>query len=114
MRKLHELLPVARQYLVTDETASFWNPGVSAKTPYVCNAAHRAANAKDMTDAEASTLARAVLREVAEQARGRCDMLCELLAARHGASWKPTSLEYLPHRDLWLDEFQRKLERTKQ
>jgi len=114
MRKLHELLPIARQYLVTDETRSLWNPGESPNSPYVCNAAGRAAKVQAMTEEEAATLAQAVLREIAEQARGRCDMLCELLAARHGASWHSNSSDYFPHRDLWLDEFQRKLERTKQ
>lgn len=113
MRKLHELLPLARQHLVTHPTAVFWTPG-SAETPYVCNAASRAADASEMTQEEADALAHAVLSEIKEQARGRCDMLCELLSARHGACWHSTNPNYLPHRDLWLDEFQLKLERTKQ
>lgn len=114
MRKLHELLPIARQHLVTSRTRGFWSPGDSPNSPYVCNAAYRAAKFHAMTDTEAGALAHAVLSEIKEQARGRCDMLCELLSARHGASWHPNSSDYFPHRDLWLDEFQRKLERTKQ
>lgn len=115
MRKLYELLPLARQYLITQATAPIWEPGGAAlHTPYVCNAAHKAAEAGGMTKEEAEALACAVVREIDQQSRGRHDVLCPMLAARHGACWHSTNPNYLPHRDLWLDEFQLKLERTKQ
>lgn len=115
MRKLHELLPLARQYLIDVNTRGAWFSGAARLSPYVCNAADIAREVGLMTAEEAATLAEAVLAEISLQSRGRCDMLYSLIAQRQGIPVLTSQhRDYFPHRDLWLDEFQLKLERTKQ
>lgn len=105
MRKLSELLPIARKYLVTVEDVRD-----DAET-YACFAARDAHKAGEMTVVEYAELRDAIEAEIVRQTGGL--RITILGVADHCYDRRFESRccpEYIAFRDAWLDNLQGKLE----
>lgn len=105
MRKLSELLPIARQYLLTVE-----HPKMDVlHDEYACFAAKKAWQDGEMTHKEQWQIRTAIENELLNT-HG-----CSTIASAVREHFEDGHCElddpkYIGHRDKWLDEFQAKLE----
>lgn len=103
MRKISELLPIVRQHLrTTTEDGEV----------YVCDAANRAHWFDGITCEERKTFGDALYAEMDSQSRSVQIYLYRLL---YELGTLPVTIgvydiEYIPHRDAWLDAWQTKLQ----
>lgn len=114
IRKLHQLLPVAREHLLKEGEID--NRRVRNK--YTCYAADYAVYVGDMSEVECAKLRTAILNEIRHQGHDLMVALVELLLWQYKINVRldddidsfMSSEAYIRARDAWLDEFQAKLE----
>lgn len=106
MRKLSELLPIARQFLVNNDHS--WED--SQHDVYTCHAAEKAWLHGRMTRDEQQVLRDAIEAELYRQSDGYNCSISGYLGRFHDFCYSMYSPEYFVRRDQWLDEFQAKLE----
>jgi hypothetical protein len=105
MRKLSELLPIARKFLVTAENP-FEN---SMRDCFTCYAAEKAWRSGEMTMGEQIALRDAIEDELSRQRYG-ASTICRI-ASYAGVEYRHLNESaYIYFRDSWLDDFQSKLE----
>lgn len=106
MRKLSELLPIARSYLCTVEEP--YHGSQNGFHLYTCYSAELARHDGKMNIDEERHLCRTICRELALQGAGGAIARVAELAGVECHDLR--SVEYIAFRDKWLDRLQSKLE----
>lgn len=108
MRKLSELLPIARSLLISADDVLPNGQGRYGLEVYTCHAAQTAAHKGLMTHQEYHELKASIEAEIHKQRYGAAAI--GSIAEKHGVTRITRHPEYIAFRDKWLDTFQAKLE----